>query len=107
MHCNECDYIYKSDDEKKIYTTNNAHELYIPDFGSENLYTSYEEKIVRDNNFYLKEYYQIKNEYNGIIYIGKEKEIIDFLFSEMTKYKNFYNEELSKNKSLMKKKDEK
>jgi len=100
LHCNECDYIYKSDDKKKIYTTNNAHELYIPDFGSENLYTSYEEKIVRDNNFYLNDYYLMKNKHNGTIYIGNEKEIIDYLFSEMTKYKNLYDEEISKNKSL-------
>ena len=100
LYCNECNYIYNSDKKIKIYTTNNAHDLYFDSFGSDNLYTQHEQKILKDNSYYLCDYNLTKNEYNGTLYIGNEKEIIDYIFSEMIKYKRLYDEEKSKNKCL-------
>ena len=100
LHCSECNYIYCSDKNIKIYTTNNVHDFYFTNFGSDNIYTQFGQKILLDNNYYLGEYYRTKNEYNRNLYIGNEKEIIDYVFSEMIKSKSLYDEEKSKNKSL-------
>ena len=98
--CTKCNYFYQSENKINIYTTNLAHELYFNSPGSNALYLKNQQNIFIDNNFYLKDYYLIKNEYQGIIYIGNEKEIRDYFYSEMIKYKNLYDEEKSKNKSL-------
>ena len=87
MQCNECNYIYTSDKNIKIYTTKISHNLYFSNIGTNNLYTNKGQKILMDNNCYLENYYLPKNEYNGTIYIGNEKEIKDYIFSEMIKYK--------------------
>ena len=100
LHCYKCNYIYKSEAKITIYTTNQAHEFYFNSPGSDVLYTNNKQRILKDLNYYLKDYYLIKNEYQGIIYIGNEKEIRDYFYSEMTRYINLYNEEKSKNKSL-------
>ena len=100
LHCYQCNYIYQSETRINIYSTSQAHNLYFKYPGSDVLYTKNKQTIVKDYNYYLKDYYLIKNEYKGIIYIGNEKEIRDYLYSEMTRYINLYNEEKSKNKSL-------
>ena len=100
LHCYQCNYIYQSETRINIYTTSQAHNLYFKYPGSDVLYTKNKQTIVKDYNYYLKDYYLIKNEYKGIIYIGNEKEIRDYFYSEMTRYINLYNEEKSKNKSL-------
>ena len=101
LHCTKCNYNYTSEETNiNIYTTNEAHELYFNDLGSNVLYTKYKQQIVINYNHYLKNYYLLKNEYKGIVYIGKEKEIRDYLFSEMTKYKDLYDNECSRNRNL-------
>ena len=100
LRCYKCNYIYQSETRINIYTTSQAHNLYFKYPGSDVLYTKNKQTIVKDYNYYLKDYYLIKNEYKGIIYIGNEKEIRDYFYSEMTRYINLYNEEKSKNKSL-------
>ena len=100
LYCNTCNYIYKSEENINIYTTGKAHTLYFSQPGSIDLYTEFKQKILIDNNYYLSNYYLIKNEYKGIVYIGNEKEIRDYLFSEMTKFNNLYDNEKSKNNSL-------
>lgn len=100
MQCNECNYIYTTDKNIKIYTTKISHNLYFSNIGTNNLYTNKGQKILMDNNCYLENYYLPKNEYNGTIYIGNEKEIKDYIFSEMIKYKRLYDQEKSKNKRL-------
>ena len=100
LQCNECNYIYTSDKNIKIYTTKISHNLYFSNIGTNNLYTNKGQKILMDNNCYLENYYLPKNEYNGTIYIGNEKEIKDYIFSEMIKYKRLYDQEKSKNKRL-------
>ena len=100
LHCNECNYIYTSDKSIKIYTTKISHNLNFSIIGTNNLYTNKGQKILLDNNCYLENYYLPKNEYNGTIFIGSEKEIKDYIFSEMIKYKYLYDHEKSKNKRL-------
>ena len=101
LNCNKCNYKYKSETIINIYTTNKAHELYFNLPNSGLLYTNNGQQIFNDSfTYFKKDYYLIKNEYKGIIYIGNEKEIRDYFYSEMVKYTNLYNEEKSKNKSL-------
>ena len=97
LHCNECDYIYRTGKKITIFKTNNAYELYFTKIGSNILYIEDKQQILKDNNYYLDFYYLPKNECNGYIYIGYDKEIINYLFSQMTEYKNLYDEEKSKN----------
>jgi hypothetical protein len=100
--CNECKYNYRYDTKEKIniFTTINAHNLYFHRIGSKHLYTENGQQILIDNNYKLKDYYLIRNEYNGNVLIGNEEEIRDYLFSEMIKYKYLYEQEKSKNKNL-------
>ena len=100
LECGACNYKYISETKVKIYSTNQAHTLYSNSIGSYDQYTIDGQKIVTDNTYSLKDYYLIKNEYQGVIYIGNEQEIRNYFYSEMIKYKNLYNEELSKNKRL-------
>ena len=100
LNCTVCNYNYISDKNISTYTTNQPHTLFFNEYGSNSLYTGYKQQVVLDYNYYLKNYYLINNKYNGILYIGNDEEIKDYLFSEMIKYKDLYDIEKSKNKSL-------
>ena len=102
MHCYTCLYSYKSLKNIKTYTTNDKHNLFLGEFGAKNLYTT-DNKIIQVDgniNFYLADYFLINNEYGDIIYIGTEKEIRDYLFSEMKNFEKLYNQERIRNNNL-------
>ena len=102
LHCNTCLYSYNSLKNIKTYTTNNKHNLFLGEFGAKNLYTT-DNKIIQVDgniNFYLADYFLINNEYGDIIYIGTEKEIRDYLFSEMKNFEKLYNQERIRNNNL-------
>ena len=107
LYCAVCDYKYISEKNINTYTTSQAHILFFNKYGSSNLYTKYKQKVLLDNNYYLKNYYLINNKYKGILYVGFDEEIKDYLFSEMTKYKDLYDKEKSKNKFLNEEKQQK
>ena len=107
LNCSVCNYHYISGNNIYIYTTQNAHSLYFYENNSNILYTEYNQRILIDFTYFKTNYYLINNEYKGLVYIGNEKEIRDYLFSEMTKYKNLYNKEQSTNKSLNEEKAQK
>ena len=100
LNCCICNYIYSSKTKISIYSTSNVHKLYFNTIGSYNYYTETGQKIVTDNTYSFQDYYLIKHEYQGAIYIGNEQEIKNYFYCEMIKYKNLYNEELSKNEIL-------
>ena len=100
IHCHFCNYKYISNTKKSIFTTELAHELFFDKLGSKNLYTKDNNRKKIDNQCDFKDYYLLNINNKDILYIGYEKEINDYLFSEMKKYKELYEKEKSKNFSL-------
>ena len=107
LHCKSCGYKYRSNKNIKTYTTNDKHTLFFEEFGTKKLYTIENIKIEFDSdNYYKADYYLINTDYKDIFYVGEEKEIRDYFFSEMKKnekYKNLYEKE---NKNFKEKKSE-
>ncbi len=100
IHCNSCNYKYISNTKKTIFTTDLAHDLFFDILGSKNLYTKDNKRIKIDNQYHYKDYYLLNINNKDILYIGYEKEINDYLFSEIEKYKELYKKEKSKNFNL-------
>ena len=101
LGCNYCSYRYSSFKNIKTYTTKNEHNFFLREFRAKKLYTA-DNKIIHvdKKKFYLENYYLINNEYGDIVYIGTEKEIRDYLFLEMKKFENLFNQERERNTNL-------
>ena len=104
LYCNTCGYKYRSLKKIRAYVTKNKHNFFFKESDTKNLYTKENKKVRVDNfNYYLADFFFINNDYKGIMYIGNEKEIREYLFSELDKYeklKDLYTIEKAKNESL-------
>ena len=103
--CKTCGYKYSSAQKMRAYTTESIHNLFFEVPGTKDLYTIENKKVqMNKDKYYLADFCLINNTYKDVMYIGKENEIRDYLFSEMKKYemfKDLYEKEKIKNKTLI------
>ena len=90
LHCYTCGYKYTSGDSIKALTIDAPHNLFFKENCKKEPYSKENNKIKVDDRYYKTEYFSLNKDYNDIMLAGNEKEKIDYLFSEMEKYKNAY-----------------
>ena len=101
LRCYACDYKYTSDKKIKALTTDAPHYLFFKENCKEDPYSKENKKIEVDKKYYLSDYFLVNNDYKDNMLVGNEKEIRDYLFSEMEKYKIAYEREKENNKSII------
>jgi len=100
LSCYVCGYQYRTDKKIKALTTDAPHYLLFKENCKEDPYSKDNKKIEVDKKYYKTEYFLINKDYKNIMLVGNEKEKIDYLSSEMEKYKNAYTREKENNKSI-------
>ena len=93
LYCPFCDYKFSSDKNIKALTIDAPHDLLFKENCTKDPYSKENKKIEVDKKYYLAEYFLVKKNYKDNMFVGNEKDIRDYLFSEIENYKKLYEKE--------------